>query len=125
MARGVYNPDPQVRELRGDASDLQVWEISRDVRAKRKLLRDAMKSGKVNAYRVLRNETGFEAIEQVAGAMRLRQILRYVPGIGSSLTFEIIAAFDCSAETRLGQLTQARRDQLADITKGASGVSPS
>jgi len=68
---------------------------------------------------VLRGEAD-PVIEELAGEMRLRQILRFVPGIGSSLTFEIIAAFDCSAEAKLGRLTKERRQQLADLTKGAA-----
>lgn len=95
------------------------WEISREVRGKRKLLRQAMAKRQVDAYRVLRGEAD-PVIEELVSEMRLRQILRFVPGIGSSLTFEIIAAFDSSAETKLGKLSKERRSELADITKGAA-----
>lgn len=94
------------------------WERSREVRAKRRVLREAMKARRVDPYRIIRGEAE-PAIEELVQQMKLRQLLPYVPGVGKARTVEIIHAFDASPETKIGRLSPERRRDLSLIVKGA------
>jgi hypothetical protein len=91
---------------------------ARAVRVAHGNLRKALKARQLDPFQVIEG-TAHPKIEEFVKDMKLVSLLPMVPGVGKSVTHEILLAFDVSPTIRMGQLTPERRQELSRLVKGA------
>lgn len=90
---------------------------AREVKRIRRAMREDLKSGKIDAVKLVRGDTDHEAtIER----WRLRHLLKLVPGIGDTTLIEICAVGKFSPNQTVGSLPVDRRQQLARLVEQVS-----
>lgn len=99
--------------------------IANERKAEQRDLRQEIKGGKVDVPALIRghDETPIHDTtrEEVVKRMRLRVILRAVPGVGHVLMHQIVSAFDASPDDFLGSFTYEQRAELARTLQALTG----
>ena len=79
-------------------------------------MRRGLEAGEIDPFLLIAGE--LVEWEPRVRRLRLRQLLRAIPGIGPASTFRILAIFEANPELRLQDFTYARRNELARLTRG-------
>ncbi len=96
---------------------MRAAEHSAEVRRQRKLLREKMRDGTVDPYKLLAGE--IDALEPFIAGWKLTALLQRVPGVGEVREHAILVAFGAPPNIKISALSPARRQELAELVRRA------